>query len=811
MRNVRRARTERSALRKLLPLACVACFALAEAPLARGQQEQQSGTDSGNYNIKQSVEFGFRFSTVGGNPQTYNTFINLQQGPRLLDFTTEMTSLNHRGVLFDRFYFSNFGYGGDPNNVSRLRFSKDKWYNFNGLFRRDINASNYSLVANPLNPVTPAFTNAPAGFTPIISQSPHQFDTVRRMSDFDLTLLPQSRVRFRLGYSRNIAEGPSFTTFHEGTEALLFQDWKTSVNGYRLGVDLKLLPRTNISYDQVWTYYKGDTGTSDKNLRFPLSNGVPVDIGVALNAGANQPCANTFLATGFVNPSCNAYLAYSTHGRTRANGPTEQISVQSSYFRNWDFSARASYTGGDMIVDNWNEAFNGRSSRNNLRDRNSSGPVSGRRVAATADLGVTWHITGKLSLLDSFHFSNFHNPSEWDFTLCNFYGTSLLTAPTAFSTTVALPAACVTPAGAVGGTPTHTTSSAADIAAGTASQFFKIDEKNNLSELEYQFSQRFGARLGYRYRSRTEAESDFESGTFVFFPNLQNGRALPAPFNVDENGNTVTCPAANNQPDGTCMITPEPQLDDRATQIHEHSALFGIWARPVIHWRISFDTELMSADTAFTRISPRQSQEYRIRSTYQPVSWFSLDGSIRIWEARNNVPEINNLQHNRAYGFSASFDPNARASFEVGYDYNDAFSQILVCYTSSASPAGLAKCPGSTVLVQQLSSYTDKSHFVHFSFLVRVVHRLSARLGSNVTVTNGSTILLSPNAPPGTLNSHFYQPFGGLAYQFAKNWTAKAYWAYNGYNEGLSAVPQDLFAPRNFHGNLETISLRYAF
>jgi hypothetical protein len=29
-------------------------------------------------------------------------------------------------------------------------------------------------------------------------------------------------------------------------------------------------------------------------------------------------------------------------------------------------------------------------------------------------------------------------------------------------------------------------------------------------------------------------------------------------------------------------------------------------------WKISFDTELMSADNTFTRISPRQSQEYRI-------------------------------------------------------------------------------------------------------------------------------------------------------------------------------------------------------
>jgi len=73
--------------------------------------------DEGNYHIKQSIEFGGRFVDVTGNTQSYDTFVNLQQGPRLLGFTTELRSLDHHGSLFDRFYFSNFGYGGDPNQV----------------------------------------------------------------------------------------------------------------------------------------------------------------------------------------------------------------------------------------------------------------------------------------------------------------------------------------------------------------------------------------------------------------------------------------------------------------------------------------------------------------------------------------------------------------------------------------------------------------------------------------------------------------------------------------------------------------------
>ena len=59
------------------------------------------------------------------------------------------------------------------------------------------------------------------------------------MSDVDLTLLPQSVVSFRLGYSHNNMTGPSYSSIHEGTEASLLQDWNTTMNSYRLGVTLE--------------------------------------------------------------------------------------------------------------------------------------------------------------------------------------------------------------------------------------------------------------------------------------------------------------------------------------------------------------------------------------------------------------------------------------------------------------------------------------------------------------------------------------------------------------------------------------------
>ncbi len=163
-----------------------------------------------------------------------------------------MQSQDHQGVLFDDLNLNSFGWGGDPNNALRIRADKNRWYNLQGSFRRDQSFFDYDLLANPLNPPTS---------TPSIPalNSRHAFDTTRRMTDIDLTLLPQSRVSFRLGFSHNNMNGPSFSSIHLGTDAMLFQPVNTTMNSYRLGIDWRVAPRTVLSYDQFLDYYKGDT------------------------------------------------------------------------------------------------------------------------------------------------------------------------------------------------------------------------------------------------------------------------------------------------------------------------------------------------------------------------------------------------------------------------------------------------------------------------------------------------------------------------------------------------------------------------
>ncbi len=807
-------------------LLLTAVFLLLLPLVARAQQEEeQKGVDQRNYNIKQSIEFGGRFTNLSGDFQAYDTFVNLQQGPRLLGFTTEMRSLNHHATVLDRLYFSNFGYGGDPNMATRLRVSKNKWYNLDTLFRKDENFWGYSLQANPLNPTTP-FPNGPAGYgapactSCVLTMSPHLFNTRRKLGDYSLLVLPDSKIRFRAGYARNIVEGPGLSSIHEGTEQILLENYKTTVNTYRLGVDFRLLPRTNISYDQIWNYYKGDTGITDpfQNPLFHLSNGTLVDLGWSLNAGANQPCGNTFGGTpagsGNVNPTCSAAFSYSSQRRTRTNTPTEQLSMQSNYWKDLDLSARVGYSGGDTNVLGYNETLNGRVSRTNVRNDAFTGPVSGRRVVANADFGLTWHIVGNLSFLDSFHFANWHNPVQFLSSECSFFSPSLLTPANVFSTTATLPLTCAAPSDGVPGTPVHSASSGPDISILNVSQFLKQDEKTNLAELEYQFTPRFGGRLGHRYRSRTIADASLASGTFVFFPNLQNSRTPPAPYN------TGTCPVANNASDSSCTLTMAPTPDSAETQIHENAAVVGVWARPVDNLRVSFDAEIAKADNTFTRITPTETKEFRFRSKYKAASWLNLNGSIYVWLGRNPEATINNDQHNRVYGISAILQPVEKFGMEIGYDYNDVFSQILICYISVAAGQpgpGIQACPNGPGLTQQLSTYTNKSHYGYFDFTATPIRRLTARLGANLTGTSGSQLRLDPqalipNQVTGPLNSKWLHPFGGLDYQFAKGFTGRAFWDYYGYHEDPTAgAVQDIFAPRNFRGNLVTLSVRYAF
>jgi hypothetical protein len=305
---------DRLGVRAILSLVLFAAPALSPVARAQGSSEQLEGIDLGGYNIHQAIEFGYRSSNINGNMNTYNTFENLGSGVRLFDFDFSMRSIDHHALFFDNLTFSNFGYGGDPNNVSRMRIEKNKWYDFRLLFRRDKNFWDYNLFANPLNPAalnpagslttgcyvgppTAAFPQGAPAYcsSPAIAQnnSLNSQYLVRRMQDYDLNLLPTSKVRFRLGYSHNRNQGPGSFSTDGGTISAFDETYSYTTNSYRAGVDVRILPRTTLSFDEFLSYFKQDNTMIDNpavnpgNFGYVLANptglgtpnGTPVDLG----------------------------------------------------------------------------------------------------------------------------------------------------------------------------------------------------------------------------------------------------------------------------------------------------------------------------------------------------------------------------------------------------------------------------------------------------------------------------------------------------------------------------------------------------
>jgi hypothetical protein len=688
------------------------------------------------------------------------------------------------------------------------------------MFRHDENFWDYSLLANPYNPAAPP-ANAPAGFNPVITapstllntqivgMSPHYFNTRRNMQNYGLTILPDSKIRVRLGYNHNTNTGPSYSTLHEGTEQFLFQNLSATMTQYRLGVDFRFLPRTNISYDQIWSYYKTDPGSVDQNQQFGVAGGTsPVDLGVSFNGA---PCSPTFQPGGTVTPTCNAFFSDQSHLRSRINAPTEQISLQSNPVSSLQITGKFSYTGSDF-TNSYNQGFGGRVSRSNLFDYQESGPMQGRHVASYGDLGATWQITHDFSLVDSFHYGNWNEPAQYISTQCSFFSTSLIVPANVFVPTATLPTtSCSAPDGLPTGTPAHSTSSGPDILVNLDSNFLKQKTITNLIEGQVQMSPKAGAYFGYRYTHRVIADDFYNVQNAIYFPNNA------ARGNCALVGGALPDGCTQNTDGSISYLTPDATFEPAsATDINANSAVLGLWWKPVQHLTINLDADFGSADNTFTRLSPRNYQQFRAKAQYRASTWLSFTAYFNTTEGQNPVVDVNGSEHNRNVGLSFSVTPSQKFSAQLGYNYNDISSQLLVCFTSSLAQPGLPACPDVTGLLQEASPYSSHINTGFLDFLWTPVNPLSFEVGANLSGVSGSEVNLSPQspiatAPAGPLNSSWYQPYGSVAYHFAKHWTGRARWDYYGYHEDSNGSYQDLYEPRNFHGNLITLSVRFGF
>ena len=168
--------------KSIFTILALATSLAAQQPVAPTTEQIGSarGDNVGNYNVTQSFETGYRWHIVGGDVGMYRSVVNYGNGIRLLGSSLSVNSRDGHGEYFDEILLNTQGLGNDPYQSASLRIQKNSLYRYDMLWR----------LNDYYNP----------GVT--VASGYHFENTTRRLQDHDLTLLPQSRIHFRLGYSQ---------------------------------------------------------------------------------------------------------------------------------------------------------------------------------------------------------------------------------------------------------------------------------------------------------------------------------------------------------------------------------------------------------------------------------------------------------------------------------------------------------------------------------------------------------------------------------------------------------------------------------
>ncbi len=228
--------------RTALLLAAASGCALAQTVVAPTPETVGSarGKNWDDYNITNSFEVGYRFADVSGNDGKYRSDENYRNGVRLLSGSFSANSKDGHGWLFDEILLNTQGLGGDPYESASLRIQKNRLYRYDMLWRLD-------------EYYNPALS---------IDNGSHFRNTSHRLLDNDFVLFPQSKIQFRLGYSRNDQDGPALSTVQlfnaRGDIFTPFMNVKRIYNEYRIGNDIEVAG-FKFTWMRAWNNFREDS------------------------------------------------------------------------------------------------------------------------------------------------------------------------------------------------------------------------------------------------------------------------------------------------------------------------------------------------------------------------------------------------------------------------------------------------------------------------------------------------------------------------------------------------------------------------
>jgi hypothetical protein len=800
--------------------------------------------------IHQTVDLGGHVVGIFGSTAMYDTLVNLHSGPRVLGETYTMHAVpGSKHSYLDSLTAFSTGFGGDPYNYAKLDFSKGKTYEFSGMFRRDRQYFDYDLFGNPNIPGGQSIPIGVGGALgkyalPQVNQSPEMFNTVRRMTDTDLTIFPLSKVTFHLGYSQNIFQGPRLIpgAYETAKTDMLFQEMeRNSTDDFRGAVDWKPLQQTVITFEEEVTHYKNDSYFTLAPNQYTVqeADGTPVSLG---NWDSQTPypasdCNTTSIATAgvvltsasgtaglpVVDPACSVISKYTRYQPTRIIYPTEVFRFQSGSIRNVAANGSFRYTSANSNLPNYNENFQGLDGA--IRSETYTGVATARRQNVGADFGATWQIMPKFSLADQVDYSNVRIPGT-----ATFSGVSESTPTTAHNETINY-AGALTPGvvAIVGQAPNGL----------PLPNYIGQRILTNNATATWDATSRTTLSFTYRYRTR-----------FI-------GQKISAYAGTPS---ALTSPTTN-------------------VNIEENGGIFNVALRPTEHWDVNGTVEALYDDNAFTPLGARQTRHYRVHTLYRPKPWATVSGAFNDLERHNNTNNITSvtdptvhdamagpLQHvdySRVGSVGVVLSPNEHYGLDINYAYTDVYTSTNICYLNGATPTlpGTAAltpggapslCPGvfargSTTVLSSWGPTKDfmdaPTQYASVGLNLSPIKSIHSSLGYTISSVSGNQFFNDARQVNGSLQSAYQSPYVHVAWTIHPGWVWKADYNYYSYGEGgpsgaplcstatsatativpcnsptLAGLPtgltepsSGLTLPRNFHANILTLAMHYEF
>lgn len=551
----------------------------------------------------------------------------------------------------------------------------------------------------------------------------HTQSTQNNMGDFDLTILPDNeKLKVNLGYSYSRYTGPGFWTARNYRD-----DFTTPVNNkaisndFRAGIQSKVFG-FDLSFTQGFRMFRDKTSY--------LLGG--------LNIGNNTT-------------DTTIYNSFSRLMPVYGDGQFSAFDAHRTFAKKFDFTARLIYsntTTSTSVID----AYTGRDNSNNFVDLDAYN-IYGKtkRPQTRGDLGLTYRATDKFTISNTFSFDRFAvNGGEDYYQSFAFRNSGGVVQPTRITTSTA----------------------------------YRVDaykKYTNLVEGDYQFNNRVGLHIGYRYTHRTVDLTGYD-------------------FSIISNNSAATINNAARQCPYTGVGTANPLIFCEEEANSTHTIIGGMKIKPTNWWVLFWDVEKGTADNVFTRTANYEFTNFRIRNrfTFKKVSGnFSAISKDNTNPAETDaIPPVGfgPVVKSRIFSGSLDWNPIPELGFTGGYTYTHQTAKTPIIIFAPSPTRVLGR-----------SEYYVRDHYAFFDVVANPVrrvsiyasYRISKDLGQGnrplgnpypLLITNSTTLLVSPEIIVSSYPMQLQSPEFKASFRLTKNFDWNVGYQYFSYKEKFQSL-----------------------